>query len=280
MFDFHRDCDDSTWSGLEKIIRVWNDRNIYDKKFLTELNTTIGERKSVPPSDPKKDSHKRPNKSMIDNRKVKQARVAEAPKPVAPAPFKLEFPEPKDGVTIDPDQMMKALQGLEKSASRDAAVREKIASFPPEVTDPSLVDKIRDKNSAEKLQRQLEEACGLLSDYNGKLSQELEDRKTIGVMLATLIKNQKDHLSASEQKLSEYKEKLKKVSQVKNELKSHLQNLPDLRMLPSVMAPLPSAGDLFQVAHGRHYTKPSSSVGSSSASPSTSSPVTPTTPNS
>jgi len=50
-------------------------------------------------------------------------------------------------------------------------------------------------------------------------------------------------------KIEEFKQQLKRVAEVRNELKSHLQNLPDLTLLPSVtggLAPLPSAGDLFQ----------------------------------
>jgi len=171
------------------------------------------------------------------------------------------------------------LQELEGAASNDSAVREKIASFPPEVSDASLLDKIRDKGTAEKLTRQVDVACSLLSDYNSRLSQELEDRKQVSVMLATYIKNQRDNLSSSEQKLSEYKDKLKRVTQVRSELKSHLQNLPDLSLLPSVtggLQPLPSAGDLFNIAHGvarGQFQKPSSTGSTSSASPSTASPA-------
>ncbi|EMP25191.1 Regulation of nuclear pre-mRNA domain-containing protein 1B [Chelonia mydas] len=46
----------------------------------------------------------------------------------------------------------------------------------------------------------------------------------------------------------EYKQKLARVTQVRKELKSHIQSLPDLSLLPNVtggLAPLPSAGDLF-----------------------------------
>lgn len=48
--------------------------------------------------------------------------------------------------------------------------------------------------------------------------------------------------------LQEYKQKLARVTQVRKELKSHIQSLPDLSLLPNVtggLAPLPSAGDLF-----------------------------------
>nr|KAF6330914.1 regulation of nuclear pre-mRNA domain containing 1B [Myotis myotis] len=49
-------------------------------------------------------------------------------------------------------------------------------------------------------------------------------------------------------KVQEYKQKLARVTQVRKELKSHIQSLPDLSLLPNVtggLAPLPSAGDLF-----------------------------------
>ena len=46
----------------------------------------------------------------------------------------------------------------------------------------------------------------------------------------------------------DYKGKLARVATVRQELLSHIQNLPDLTKLPDVtggLAPLPSAGDLF-----------------------------------
>jgi len=47
----------------------------------------------------------------------------------------------------------------------------------------------------------------------------------------------------------EYSSRLDKVDAVHKELKSHVQSLPDLALLPDVttggLAPLPSAGDLF-----------------------------------
>lgn len=48
----------------------------------------------------------------------------------------------------------------------------------------------------------------------------------------------------------EYNAKLIKVKDVQREIRSHLQNLPDLTQLPDVtggLAPLPSAGDLFNI---------------------------------
>ena len=40
------------------------------------------------------------------------------------------------------DELIKALSDLENSASSDAAVRERIAALPPEVSDVSLLEKL------------------------------------------------------------------------------------------------------------------------------------------
>lgn len=48
----------------------------------------------------------------------------------------------------------------------------------------------------------------------------------------------------------EYNVKLQKIYEVKAEVKSHIENLPDVSRLPDVtggLAPLPSAGDLFSM---------------------------------
>ncbi|MBN3271194.1 RPR1B protein, partial [Polyodon spathula] len=158
---------------------------------------------------------------------------------------------PRDNDTTAPlltEELIKALQDLENAASGDAAVRQKIASLPQEVQDVSLLEKITDKEAADQLSKTVDEACLLLAEYNGRLAAELEDRRQLSRMLTEYIQNEKEVLADREKKLDEYKQKLARVTQVRKELKSHIQSLPDLSLLPNVtggLAPLPSAGDLF-----------------------------------
>ena len=91
----------------------------------------------------------------------------------------------------------------------------------------------------------------LLSEYNGRLQQELKDRKRVGKMISDFLAAQRDLEAQAEERLEQYKEKLDKVNTVREDLRSHIQSLPDLSKLPDVttggLAPLPSAGDLFTV---------------------------------
>jgi len=94
------------------------------------------------------------------------------------------------------------------------------------------------------------EAVELITGYNGRLQQEMENRKLLTKMLHDFTASQKELLVQAETRLQEYTENLSKVYQVREELRSHIQSLPDLSQLPDVsagLAPLPSAGDLFSL---------------------------------
>ena len=70
------------------------------------------------------------------------------------------------------------------------------------------------------------------------------------ISISDFLAAQKDLLAQAEERLEIYRDKLDKVNTIKDDLKSHIQSLPDLTQLPDVtggLAPLPSAGDLFTV---------------------------------
>jgi hypothetical protein len=117
-----------------------------------------------------------------------------------------------------------------------------------EVQEVSLLDKITDKGSGERLSKMVEDACMLLADYNGRLAAEIDDRKQLARMLADFLRCQKESLAEKEHKLEEYKRKLARVSLVRKELMSRIQSLPDLSRLPNATGShmhLPFAGDIY-----------------------------------
>ncbi|KPP80299.1 regulation of nuclear pre-mRNA domain-containing protein 1A-like, partial [Scleropages formosus] len=145
-------------------------------------------------------------------------------------------------------ELIRALQELENAASGDSVLRQRISSLPPEVQDTSLLHRITDKESGERLSRLVEEACLLLADYSGRLAAEIDDRRQLTRTLALFLQSQRNGLAQNEQKLEEYKHKLARVSQVRKELRSRLSSLPDLSLLPNVTGGhmhLPSSGDLY-----------------------------------
>jgi len=157
---------------------------------------------------------------------------------------------PGSGDPPEPEELIKALQELENSASSDAHVREKIAKLPPEVSEVAHLARLETSQEGQRLLRQVEDATQLLDGYNERLQAELTDRKKVGKMVAEFLSAQKDLLAQAEERLEVYRDKLDKINSVKDELKSHIAALPDLSQLPNVtdgLAPLPSAGDLFTI---------------------------------
>ena len=82
----------------------------------------------------------------------------------------------------------------------------------------------------------MNEATGLLSSYNDRLQQELQDRRRVGQMIADFLAAQKDLLTQAEERLELYRDKLDKVNTIREDLRSHIQSLPDLTKLPDVNA--------------------------------------------
>ncbi|XP_076157726.1 regulation of nuclear pre-mRNA domain-containing protein 1A-like [Alosa pseudoharengus] len=208
---------------LARVLSIWQERAVYDNNLLDQLSQVLfGERKAK----------KRPYEEI----KATSEDFASQSSPGEP-------PQTAD--------LIRALQELENAASSDSALRQRISSLPAEVQDTSLLHRITDKESGERLARAVEEACMMLADYSGRLAAEIDDRRQLTRTLALYLQSQKEGLSHNEQKLEEYKRKLARVSQVRKELRSRLNSLPDLSLLPSVTGTpvqLPAA-DLYDPAN-------------------------------
>ncbi|NXI88023.1 RPR1B protein, partial [Rhipidura dahli] len=230
-----READEGCKKPLERLLNIWQERSVYGSEFIQQLKLSM------------EDSNSPQTKVTEEKKSLKRTfqQIQEEEDDDYPGSYSPQDPSAGPLLTED---LIKALQDLENAASGDATVRQKIASLPQEVQDVSLLEKITDKEAAERLSKTVDEACLLLAEYNGRLAAELEDRRQLARMLIEYTQNQKDVLTEKEKKLEEYKQKLARVTQVRKELKSHIQSLPDLSLLPNVtggLAPLPSAGDLF-----------------------------------
>uniref|UniRef100_A0A8C2BUH9 Regulation of nuclear pre-mRNA domain containing 1B n=1 Tax=Cyprinus carpio TaxID=7962 RepID=A0A8C2BUH9_CYPCA len=240
-----RDGDEGCKKQMERLLNIWQERNLYRADFIQQLKLAIEDSDS-PKQKPAGQRNTLENRKHLKRSYQKVQEEEEEDDDDYRGHYS---PQETDAAAPQlTEELVKALQDLENAASGDAAVRQKIASLPQEVQDVSLLEKITDKQAADKLSKTVDEACLLLAEYNGRLAAELEDRRQLARMLTEYIQSQRDALNERERKLEEYKQKLARVTQVRKELKSHIQSLPDLSLLPSVtggLAPLPSAGDLF-----------------------------------
>uniref|UniRef100_A0A8C0FN58 Regulation of nuclear pre-mRNA domain containing 1B n=1 Tax=Bubo bubo TaxID=30461 RepID=A0A8C0FN58_BUBBB len=166
-----READEGCKKPLERLLNIWQERSVYGSDCLC-VSLVAEEKKSL-------------------KRTFQQ--IQEEEDDDYPGSY-----SPQDPSTED---LIKALQDLENAASGDATVRQKIASLPQEVQDVSLLEKITDKEAAERLSKTVDEACLLLAEYNGRLAAELEDRRQLARMLIEYTQNQKDVLTEKEKKL-------------------------------------------------------------------------------
>ncbi|CAO1358078.1 unnamed protein product [Diamesa serratosioi] len=294
--DISQRCeDDKTFTSLTRILKIWDERGVYEsdkiKEFVTNLkksSTNAGNTsntKMEPPKPPKAKLDDTPKKETPTKRKTEEASTSNGsdkkkPKfqlPTKVTPMKdrvssliknevvLEVngtvethvtlsPHIAIGDPPEPEELIKMFLELEETASSDAATRDQITKLPPEVLDKEALNKLEDKEQAMKLSLKVNDAVQLLKDYNARLAAEMTERNKLTLMLKDFQREQQELMTQAEQRLEEYAAKLLKIKEVQKEVKNHLQNLPDMSLtnLPDVtggLAPLPSAGDLFNAHH-------------------------------
>lgn len=89
-----------------------------------------------------------------------------------------------------------------------------------------------DKAAAESLAQKVDDAAVVLKEYNKRLENELKERGEVQELLDAFIWQQKSLLRIAKKNLKEYQARMEQVIAVKEELKSHLANLPDFSQLP------------------------------------------------
>lgn len=246
-------ADKKTIDSLDRILKIWDDRKVYDeteikayRKALTGSSTSsIGSGEST---GDKKRKHEEAavlaaaaKKTKVPPKEAKSEVVVEVNG--TKETHVVLSPHEAFGDPPEPEELIKALQEIENSASSDVVVRQKIANLPMEYTEVSMLSKLENKDAALQLAERVSDAVKLLNDYNSRLCGEMEDRKRLQVMLKDFAQEQRELLSQAESRLEEYGKKLSKVKEVQREIRSHLKNLPDVT--GGGLAPLPSAGDLF-----------------------------------
>lgn len=245
---------------LERILNIWKDRKICDDDIIDHLKSLLHSTKSIIASpesqtnakETKSDKNENDRKRKIDEEATEQTAGESLAKTSSSAKISLRNEVIKELVqntysAPEPIDLINMLQELEKSASSDAVVREKIAELPPKVTDINALKNLRDKKEALDLSTVVSDAQSLLDNYNHRLQQELTSRKQTALLLAAFIKQQNLEVENEAKLLEEWQRKLKQVKSVKQELQIHLESLPDLASIEeaATLAPLPSAGDLF-----------------------------------
>ncbi|KAK7899123.1 hypothetical protein WMY93_019976 [Mugilogobius chulae] len=221
----HRGGEEGCKKQLGRVLSIWQERAVYENNLLNQLSQILSESRNVING-----SCIRPVSLSLENKLfIFMLILDEEKKPKKRSYEDIHLDESSQSSPTEPPQtaeLIRALQELENAASSDSVLRQRISSLPVEVQDTSLLHRITDKESGERLSRLVEEACMLLADYSGRLAAEIDDRRQLTRTLTTFLQSQKDGLAQNEQKLEDYKRKLAQVTLVRKELRSRISKLP------------------------------------------------------
>jgi len=148
--DAFKDADDKIKGSLDRLLAVWLERGVYEAEMLDKIKRHMNKKIQSPEAvHSSKHSHKKESVADTNSKRAEQtSKKSDAP-PKKKKKVELSLQEEIEmempdgpGEAPSAEELVKALSDLENSASSDAAVRERIAAFPPEVSDVSLLEKL------------------------------------------------------------------------------------------------------------------------------------------
>ena len=147
--DAFKDADDKTRGSLDRLLAVWLERGVYEAELLDKIRRHMNKKVQSSPEAQHSHKHSHKKEAVADAKSSEQvSKKSDAP-PKKKKKVELSLQEEielemPDGPSEAPsaEELVKALSDLENSASSDAAVRERIAALPPEVSDVSLLEKL------------------------------------------------------------------------------------------------------------------------------------------
>lgn len=203
--------DKKTINSLHRILSIWEERNVYNDTEIASYRKALGGTPTGSSNSENSSSSERKRRheeaAALAAKKAKAAQQKEhAKSEVIEVNGTKEThitlsPHETFGEPPEPEELIKALQDIENSASSDVAVRQKIANLPLEYTEVSMLSKLDNKDAALKLAKEVSDAVKLLNDYNGRLCHEMDDRKKLQVMLKDFAQEQRELVSQAETRL-------------------------------------------------------------------------------
>lgn len=203
--------DKKTIESLQRILSIWLDRHVYDETQIADYRKALGVSAASSNGESTSDK-KRRHEEVVAPVVVSPAKKSKVSKEHSKSEVEIEVNGKKEthvtlspheafGEPPEPEELIRALQEIENSASSDVAVRQKIANLPLEYTEVSMLSKLENKDSALQLAKEVSDAVKLLNDYNNRLCHEMEDRKKLQVMLKDFAQEQRELVSQAESRL-------------------------------------------------------------------------------
>lgn len=236
--DISQRCDDEkTFKSLDRILKIWDERGVYESSLMREFEANLAKKPKSKPSTSSSATSDTKKKEETPSRKRKSEDLSsgatngnDKKKPKVPTPSKAKVIEGVNGekhVTLspqlpvgdppEPEDLIKMLQDLEEAASSDAITRERITRLPTEVSNLEALAKIEDKDSALKLSAKVNDAVQLLKDYNARLAAEMADRNKLTTLLKDFQREQQELLAQAEQRL-EVRQAIQQLKTVDNKI--------------------------------------------------------------
>jgi regulator of Ty1 transposition protein 103 len=156
-------CGQKIQSSVERMLRIWRERKVYDKAFVKQLDQLL--------------SGSQPEEEEAAETAVSVTTPTPTPPPEPVPDFKLSLLED-------------AVQELSKFHGEMRVKEASVDSLPMDVWDSSSLSLLKDKSEGHEFSRNFDKAGATLKDYSDCLGIEVNERVNLSNMLASCLVKQ------------------------------------------------------------------------------------------
>jgi regulator of Ty1 transposition protein 103 len=191
-------CGQKIQSSVERMLRIWRERKVYDKAFVKQLDQLL--------------SGSQPEEEEAAETAVSVTTPTPTPPPEPVPDFKLSLLED-------------AVQELSKFHGEMRVKEASVDSLPMDVWDSSSLSLLKDKSEGHEFSRNFDKAGATLKDYSDCLGIEVNERVNLSNMLASCLVKQARQLEKVHKDLKVYKTLMAQLNGCREKLTARQKDL-------------------------------------------------------
>ncbi|KAK0417334.1 hypothetical protein QR680_012949 [Steinernema hermaphroditum] len=238
-------CPTEKKKKIFRILDVWEERKTFPSKSIQPLREVLsGEKKNA--HGPVQRQHGKRHLPMSPSKETLTSVDVEMEiEQTASCSYEERASELRKLSEVS-DELTDYLIKVDEPPSSDADTRRRLAHYPEEVSNPTLLNRLRSETEADALLKQVEEAYRMLESFCSNLSTEIQNRRKIQSLLNEYELCLKQELPRNEKMCHDVKGILQRLDKEREEVLLHYNSIPDVQDMFLSSRQLPSLGDLFR----------------------------------
>eukprot|EP01116_Phalansterium_solitarium_P023689 TRINITY_DN8427_c0_g1_i2.p1 TRINITY_DN8427_c0_g1~~TRINITY_DN8427_c0_g1_i2.p1 ORF type:complete len:506 (+),score=111.64 TRINITY_DN8427_c0_g1_i2:109-1626(+) len=237
LADLGRGCDEETLRKVNRVLSVWEDRQVYPSTFINDLRKALNRTSSSSFSPPRQ--------------QLSYQSSDAPPMPAELLPSSSHQPE---------SPIARALRLVEENEVSADIFNDKVASIRPGVLSGDVLHKVANANEFTALAQEVDDASRAVAELKRVLDEDTQRRNTLVQLLTESLERQETAINRTASRLQDCESKASLIEDVKSRMKAMLPKFPQVYASAGMRPPPQQAAAAVPSAVRDAPASPSSAV--------------------